>query len=187
MGGIGIAIDLVALKNILPGGVALAYYRAFTECLVRAADVAENFGEIAKLTFDISTENEYNAGLLYSVARGTEGQLAKWLDAEISFVPWKSSPRVQTADLLAYEAWKALDRELTEKKPRKSWEVLRATDRFETFAYSEDFFRDVKAHRDSGEGEKIAGFKETDYLDWLRKTGRHHDISNLIRFLGTRK
>ena len=185
LGGIGIAIDLTAQKEIIPGALPLAYYRAFLECVERAANVAENLGEIAELTFDISTENEYNARLLYAWARNGDARLRKWLAPEILFVPWRESSRVQTADLLAFEAWKALDHTVgLVKRTRKSWELLRATQRFETFSYSADWFRDLKAHINSGELEKIVGFNEADYKGWLKTTGRQHNISNLVHFLG---
>jgi len=185
LGGIGIAIDLTAQKKIIPGALPLAYYRAFLECIERVAYVAENLGEIAELTFDIGTENEYNAGLLYSWVRNGDARFCKWLAPKILFVPWRESPRVQTADLLAFEAWKALDHTVGPvKRTRKSWELLRATQRFETFSYSEEWFRDLKAHLNSGELEKIVGFDESDYKGWLKTTGRQHSISNLFHFLG---
>jgi hypothetical protein len=184
VGGIGIAIDLTAQKKIIPGALPLAYYRAFLECVESAANVAQNLGEIAELTFDISTENEYNAGLLYSWARNGDARFRQWLAPEISFVPWRESPRVQAADLLAFEAWKALDHTVgTVKRKRRSWELLRATERFEVLSYSEDWFRDLKKHLDSGGLEKIVGFNESDYKDWLKNTGRQHSTSNLFHFL----
>jgi hypothetical protein len=45
LGGIGIAIDLAAQKQILPGALPLAYYRAFLECVERAANVARTWGK----------------------------------------------------------------------------------------------------------------------------------------------
>lgn len=187
LGGIGVAQDLTARKKIFPNSLAPDYYRAFQECLVRLTNVAENLNEVAKVTFDISMENEYNAGLLYSYMRGTDDRLSKYLHSEISFVSWKESPRVQTSDLLAFEAWKALDHAVGPKKrKRKSWTVLRATNRFETLGYSGDWFRDLKAHIDSGELEKIVGFNESDYISWLKDSGRMHCTSNLIHFLGSR-
>ena len=92
---------------------------------------------------------------------------------------------MQTADLLAYEAWKALDHTVGPvKRRRKSWELLRATARFETLSYSEQWMRDLKAHIDSGGLEKIVGFNEADYKAWLRDKKRQHSISNLFHFLG---
>ncbi len=79
VGGIGIAIDLTAQKKIIPGALPLAYYRAFLECIERAANVAQNLGEIAELTFDIAAEDEYNASLLYSWARDGDARFRKWL------------------------------------------------------------------------------------------------------------
>lgn len=185
VGGIGIAIDLTAQKKILPGALPLAYYRAFLECIERTANVAQNLGEVAKITFDISTENEHNASLLYSWARDGDERLRRWLHSEISFLQWRESARVQAADLLAFEAWKALDHTVGPvRRKRKSWELLRSTQRFETLSYSEQWFSDLKAHIDSGELEKIVGFNESDYLGWRKKTGCEHSISNLFHFLG---
>lgn len=185
VGGIGVAIDLTAQKKILPGALPLAYYRAFLECIGLAANVGENYKEIVKVTFDISSENEYNAGLLYSWARNGDPRFRQWLAPEISFVHWRDSARVQTADLFAFEAWKALDHTVGPvKRNRGSWEVLRATGRFETYSYSEQWFRDLKARLDSGELEKIIGFNESDYKTWLKNTGRQHSTSNLFHFLG---
>ena len=184
LGGIGIAIDLAAQKKILPGALPLAYYRAFIECVERAANVAQNIGQVIEITFDISTENKYNAALLYSWMRGADARLHRWLHPKISFVHWRESARVQVADLLAFEAWKALDHTVGPvKRKRKSWELLRATNRFETLSYSEEWFRDLKAHIDSGELEKVVGFNESDYLHWLENRGRKHSLSNLFHFL----
>jgi hypothetical protein len=152
------------------------------ECLERVTNVAQDLGETVKLTFDISSENEHNAARLYSWARGEDERLRDRLNSEISFVQWRDSPRVQAADLLAYEAWKALDHTVGPiKRKRKSWELLRATQRFETYSFSEDWFRDFKAKY--GELEKIVGFNESDYFDWLKQTGRQHNITNLFHFL----
>lgn len=187
LGGLGVAIDLVAKNKVFPGSMAPDYYRAFQECIAGAANVAEKFGETVEITFDISTENEYNAGLLYSFMRDSDDRLSKWLHPKISFVPWRESGRVQMADLLAYEAWKALDHSVGPiNRRRGSWETLEATGRFHTVAYSEDWFVDLKKHIDSGELEKKVGFNEQDYLDWLKASRQAHSTSNLIRFLGSR-
>lgn len=184
VGGIGIAIDLTAQKKVIPGALPLAYYRAFLECIERAACVGENYGQVAKVTFDISSENEYNAELLYSWARNGDPRFRQWLAPEISFVPWRDSARVQTADLLAFEAWKALDHTVGPvKRKRGSWDLLRATGRFDTLSYSEQWLRDLKAHIESGELGKKVGFSEADYKAWLNSTGRQHSISNLFHFL----
>lgn len=184
LGGIGVAIDVTAQKKIMPGALPLGYYRAFLECIERAANVGQNLKDVAKLTFDISTEDEYNATVLYKWARDTDPRLRQWLDPEIAFVHWRDSPRVQAADLLAFEAWKALDHTVGPvRRKRRSWELLRATQRFETLSYSEQWFTDYKKHLDSGELEKIVGFNVDDYRQWLRENNRQHSTSNLFHFL----
>jgi hypothetical protein len=184
LAGIGIAIDLIAQHKIFPGSLELAYYRAFLECLTGVATFAKNIGEVAKLTFDISTENEYNAGLLYKTMREGDPDLLKWLHPEISFVPWRDCTRVQVADLLAYEAWKALDHTVGQVKRRRcSWELLRNTGRFETLSYSEDWFRDLKRHIESGELGAKVGFCEMDYVRWLAQHHRQHNLTNLFTFM----
>jgi hypothetical protein len=182
VGGIAIAIDLIAQHEVFPNSLELAYYRAFLECLASTAVCAKNMGEVAELTFDISTENEYNAGLLYKTMRDGDPELLEWLHPKISFVPAKESARAQTGDLLAYEAWKALDHTVGRvKRKRKSWEVLRGTGRFETISYSKQWFEDLK--RNLGNLENKVGFNQQDYSQWLTDRGRHHDLSNVFQFL----
>jgi hypothetical protein len=116
--------------------------------------------------------------------RDGDPDLLKWLHPKMSFIPWRESARVQTGDLLAYEAWKALAHALGEvKRKRKSWEVLRDTGRFETYSYSGEWFEDLNRHIESGQlGEKV-GFSESDYMAWLKERKRQHNMSNLIMFL----
>ena len=185
LGGVGIAIDLVARKKIFPQSPPISYYRAFVDCLDRVAALAFNLKDVAELTFDISSENEYNAGMVYRDLREGDPEMARLLSPKISFVSAREYPRVQTADLLAYEAWKALDHTVGPKKRRRrSWELLRATGRFDTLSYSEDWFVDLKAHLDSGELEKKVGFNENDYKQWLKAKNRQHNLSNLFEFTG---
>jgi hypothetical protein len=91
---------------------------------------------------------------------------------------------VQAADLLAFEAWKALDHTVGEvKRNRASWKVLRDTERFETYSYSAEWFIDLKRHIDSGELGKKVGFTERDYISWLADRGQKHNMTNMITFL----
>lgn len=62
--------------------------------------------------------------------------------------------------------------------------IAACTGRFEVYSYSENWFRDLKTHLDSGELEKLVGFNESDYRTWLESTGRQHSVSNLFHFLG---
>jgi hypothetical protein len=164
LGGIGIAIDLLAQRKIFPYSLDLAYHRAFLEVLERVRSLAAFCGEIATFTFDVSTENEYNAGLLYAITRENEPEMFEHLHAEISFVPARECPRVQVGDLMAFEAMKALDHTVGPiKRKRKSWEVLRATERFETLSYGIDWFIDLQRHL--GELETKVGFNKQDYIN----------------------
>jgi hypothetical protein len=180
--GLGIAIDLVAQRIVFPQAPDLAYYKAFTEIMAFIKRIATRYKQPAKFVFDISTENEYNAGLLYDNFRSDDPEMMQYFDAEISFVPAKYSPRVQIADLLAYEAMKALDNTLGPKpRRRRSWEALRATDRFEVFSFSEEWFKDLKRHLP--ELEQKVGFNQQDYTKWLNEKNRHHNTSNLFHFV----
>ena len=190
LGGIGIAIDLVAFKKVFPNSLHIdksnqvAYHRAFIDVMERVATLAENIGEIAKLTFDVSTENAYNAALEYETMRKGSPELSKWLHPEVAFVPARDSPRVQMADLLTYEAWKALDHSVGPiKRERKSWKLLMGTDRFETLAYSEQWFGDLKRHIESGDLERNVKFNQGDYRQWLEEKGLNHNMTNIFRFL----
>ena len=184
MGGVAIAIDISAQFQIFPDSAEISYYRAFVEVLQRTADLAERLGHIAKLTFDISTENEFNAGYLYNVMREGDQRFRDWLYPEISFVSAKYSARVQTGDLLAYEGWKALDHTVGPvKRTRKSWEALRSTGRFETYSYSTEWFADLRKHIESGRLTQRVEFTPKDYGEWLQKSGRQHNITNMFTFM----
>lgn len=181
LSGVGFAIDLVAQRKIFPNAPDMAYIKAFSEILDAVKNLCVSFDLPAKFTFDISPEHEYNAGLVYSQARQAEPTMFKYFDPEISFAPAKYSARLQVADLIAYESMKALDHAVGPvKRHRKSWEVLRETDRFETFSYSEEWF--LSLNDNMPELRKKMGFTQTDYNDWLKKTNRQHNLSNLIVF-----
>ncbi|MGO9776119.1 MAG: hypothetical protein ACLPM3_05980 [Terracidiphilus sp.] len=183
IGGIAIAIDISAQFQTFPDSAALSYYRAFVEVLQRTAALAERVGHIAKLTCDISSQNEFNAGYLYNVMREGDAKFRDWLYPEISFVSAKYSARVQTGDLLAYEGWKALDHTVGPvKRARKSWEALRSSG-FETFSYSKEWFADLRKHIESGDLTQRVGFTPQDYGNWLKETGRQHNITNMFTFM----
>jgi hypothetical protein len=183
IGGVAIAIDLAAQMKVFPGSLELAYYRAFVEALQRTATLAERVGHIAKLTFDISSKEEYNAGYLYNIMREGEPRFRDWLYPEISFVSAKYSARLQAADLLAYEGWKALDHTIgPEKRARKSWEALRNAG-FETFSYSNEWFSDLQSHMQSGDLEQRVKFSPKDYKEWLEKSRRQHNVTNMFTFM----
>lgn len=181
MGGIGVSIDLVAQRKVFPNSLDLAYYKAFTEILRRLKNLAATFGEVAKLTFDIGPENEYNAALIYANFREENPDMFAHFAPEISFVPARECPRLQVGDLMAYESMKALDHTVGPvKRKRASWEALRATGRFETWGYSEEWFLDLKNHLPAL--EELVKFNQKDYENWLTEKNRQHNISNLFHF-----
>ncbi len=179
--GRGIGIDLKAQREVFPDGPDIAYYKAFAELLDAVKDVCIHFQLRTKFTFDISTENEYNAGLLYKGSREDFPEMLEWFDPEIYFEPAKHSARLQVADLLAYEAMKGVDNTVGPiKRKRKSWEALARTERFHMIGYGIEWFEDTK--RNMPRIEELSGFNQLDYSQWLEDRNRQHSISNLIHF-----
>jgi hypothetical protein len=180
--GRAIAIDLIAQRSIFPEAPDIAYYKAFAELMEAVREVSIHFKLPAKFTFDISLENEYNAGLLYQGTREDSSEMFEMFVSEISFAPAREYPRLQTADLLAFEGMKVLDNIIgpVKRVKRKSWEALAKTQRFQTVIYSREWFEDLK--RKMPELEKIVGFNQQDYLQWLKDRNRQHNISNMIHF-----
>jgi hypothetical protein len=159
----------------------LAYYKAFIELLDAVKDVCVHFRVPAKFTFDISTENEYNARLLYKGTREDSPDMIEWFHPEISFAPAKDSARLQVADLLAYEAMKGIDHATGPiLRKRRSWEALAKTDRFHIIGYGMEWFEDTK--RNMPKLEEKSGFNQQDYQQWLKDRNRQHSSSNMIHF-----
>jgi hypothetical protein len=181
--GIGIAIDLIAANQIFPHTEEISYYKAFLRVMEAMKDCARVNGEIADFTFDMRMDTQHNLALLYGTARENEPDWTPYLVDEFHFAHSRSQPRLQVADLMAFEAFKALDNKVGPIKriERKSLEALASTKRFEVQAYSIDWFKDLK--RNYGELEKKVGFNLEDYRNWLTKKGRSHNTSNLILFL----
>lgn len=181
--GIGIAIDLMAMRRVFPEAEDISYYRAFLRVMDVMQDCAMRNGDVAEFTFDMRLESEHNVGLLYGSARENEPSWRPYLADKISFEFSRKNPRLQVADLLAREAMKALDNKIGPKKrdTRKSWIALGDTGRFEIEAYSDDWFNDLRKHYP--ELEKKVGFRSQDYLNWLAERKRIHNITNLIMFI----
>jgi hypothetical protein len=89
--------------------------------------------------------------------------------SEISFASRKNSARIQVADLLAREAMKALDNFIgpIKRQPRKSWLVL-----------SDEFFESLDRQKE--ELMKRFNQSQTGYDEWLRKTNRQNNLTNLF-------
>jgi hypothetical protein len=59
-------------------------------------------------TFDLRRNTEYNLALLYGTVKENEPEWTPHLADELHFAYSTNQPRLQVADLLAYEAFKAL-------------------------------------------------------------------------------
>jgi len=175
--GRGEGIDLRAQREIFPDAPDIACYKAFVELLEAVKNVSIHFQLPAKF----SSENEYNAGLLYKGIRDNSPEMLEWFDPEISFAAAKSSARLKVADLLAYEAMKGIDHSVGPVfRGRKSWEALAKTRRFEIEGFGREWFEDIK--KNMPQLEKQSGFNQNDYTQWLKDRNRKHSISNLIHF-----
>lgn len=181
--GIGIAIDLIAGNQIFPHTEEISYYKAFLRVIETMKDCAEGNGEIADFTFDERMDTQHNLALLYGSVRENEPDWTPYLADEFHFAYSRNQPRLQVADLMAFETFKGLDNKVGPiKRPeRKSLNALAATKRFEVLAYSTQWFTDLR--KNYGELEKKVGFNGDDYRNWLAKRGRSHNISNLILFI----
>jgi len=128
-------------------------------------------------------ESEHNAGLLYGYARESDQTYTACLASKISFEFAKDNPRIQVADLLAREAMKALDNFVGPvKRPiRKSWKALADTNRFDVAAFSTEWFSSMK--QQYAEVQKIVGFNQNDYVQWLKDRNRQDSISNKFHFI----
>jgi len=183
LAGFGQAIDLKAKEAIFPGGSDLAYFNAFIRVLEAMRNFAINTKETLEITFDMRLESEHNAGLLYGYARESDQTYTACLASKISFEFAKDNPRIQVADLLAREAMKALDNFVGPvKRPiRKSWKALADTNRFDVAAFSTEWFSSMK--QQYAEVQKIVGFNQNDYVQWLKDRNRQDSISNKFHFI----
>ena len=185
--GVGVAIDLVALRAAFSVDLNMAYQRAFWQVIDTIEGFACENGDIAKLTFDTRMESDHNAAILYGNLREAIPGWKDTLASEISFVCSRDNPRIQIADLVARETMKVLDNivSLTPRPTRLSWKALAATGRFEVYPFSTEWFESMKTDRDS----KQAALTQTsaEYHRWLKETGRQDNTTNLMIYAGKRK
>lgn len=183
LGGFGVAVDLAAERSVFPNSPPIAYYKCFAEVLQAVKEYVTPRGLRTAVEFDISNENKFNAGLMYDIIRQNERQFFEHFEPKITFAPASEYPRLQLADLMAFESMKAMDNEFgpVKRDPRKSWITLRSTGRFDVMGYSQEWFEWLKR-----EGlqllETTYEYGESDYIKWLEQQNRHHDLSNLFHF-----
>lgn len=180
--GRAVSIDLIAQRNIFSQAPDIAYYKAFAELLEAVQGLCLYFRQPAKLKFDISARDEYNAGSIYQQFRDNCPEIFDLFASEIIFGRAKECPRLQAADMLAFEGMKALDNVIGPKKrpERKSWKALAAGDRFQVHCYSREYFEDL--WQKMPELNEKMGYSEDDYWRWLKEKNRQPSISSLVDF-----
>ena len=95
VGGRTVAIDLMAQRDVFPDSPDISYFKAFVELLESVKEPCIRMGRKAKFKFDISSENQYNAGLLYKGTRDDAPEMLDLFVSEISFGAAKECPRLQ--------------------------------------------------------------------------------------------
>jgi hypothetical protein len=78
---------------------------------------------------------------------------------------------------------KVLDNEIGPKKrkTRRSWQTLLDTRRFWAYAFSTDWFEDLK--RKIPDAEQTMNMNRDMYIEWLRERNRQHNVSNMFQFV----
>ena len=147
LNGWGVAMDLTDYAQIFDNAADnfLPYYA----CFIR---VVNHFGEFTKMmipqgtvkfTFDQNLDVQYNAAAIYDhAAHLPEWECGPLLAGDLSFSSRKN-PRIQAADLWAYEVMKHMDNTLvgpTRRPMRKSLEALRKTKRFGFHMLGAEYF-----------------------------------------------
>jgi hypothetical protein len=195
--GLSVALDLASLNRCLPGTPPeTAYCKCFTDILRNTAEMARRLpGEESESTFeyvfDSRLETDGTASQIYQVYR----KLPEWRDTAIfdSKVTFEGGdePRLEMADLLAREAMKELDRQITgaRPKPRRSYEALRdatmgGINKFIFINRDSDY---CESWRDQVNGPQGQADRSA-YEKWLIDTGNvqnghaHDTQANRIRF-----
>ncbi len=181
LGGWGFAIDLSAQRRVFPDAPNIVYYKCFVEVLQAMNNCAANNGETAKYTFDMRSESEHNARLLYEIFKTVPESV---VPAGLSFASSKEQPRLQIADLFAREVMKTYDNRFGPKaRPvRRSWTALRNTGRFHIEAIGNDWFEDLE--RQMPMLKEQTGQSKENYLEWLAEHRLQHSNTNIFRYIG---
>jgi hypothetical protein len=149
--GHGSVMSLLKYESIFPTAADnnLPYYICFMR-------VIERFGcwtrlaiprGTAKFTFDQNLDVQYNAAAIYDyVVHLQEWTDSKFLERDISFST-RANPKIQAADLWAYEVMKHMDNTITgpkRRQPRLSFIELRKTKRFAFDMLDYSYFEGMK-------------------------------------------
>jgi hypothetical protein len=186
--GIGISLDLISFKELLPYALPdVGYYQCLSKVMGTHIRMAKQWNERVdanpgcgepkielEFTFDHRIESEGNAGYLYSSFMNQPEWEGVILNSKISFET-RRNPRIQIADMVARETMKDLDRKIGPKKfpERKSKIALAAENHFKFQELDRDYCLRLQ--------EAVKEQKpEPGYLEWLQQTkriqnGRPHD------------
>jgi hypothetical protein len=183
LGGWGVAINLIAQREVFPDTPDMSYYKGFSEVVEHMKNCAHYNNQTVKFVFDTRKESTYNTSLLFGMLRAIP-EWKRFFQGELEFECASKNPRVQVADLFVREAMKALDNVVGPvKRPmRRSWKALLETDRFHVDALSYDWFLSLK--KDMPRLEESIGASMVDYAAWLRDRNLGSDnISNRLIYI----
>jgi hypothetical protein len=185
LGGFASVLDLASQRGTFAPPVFKppVYYQSFMTVLEKMRNATANRDDFAELTFDSRLESNHNAGLIYGYLRDSNPQWKERLASKISFESSRDNPRIQVADLFAYEAMKDLDNQIGPKKrpTRKSWQVLKDTGRFHVEPVGEKQFNDPRMEPSAL--MDVLGFTPEDYADWLDRHNRPNCHTAYFEFL----
>jgi hypothetical protein len=178
--------DLEAERRHYPD-LPMLYLREFSHVIDGMQWFADQNGEMVELCFDNRIESTFNATLMYAQTRAAHPGWDQRLSSKLVFDCSEKNPRLQVADLFAYEAMKWLDNQSgpIKRTPRKSWLALKGAGRFVLDLFDESFFATEKLVWNELPGLGKARYLE--YVDWLNKNKRQHNLTNVIEFADPNK
>ena len=184
LGARGVALDLMAFKEIFPHLTAeTGYYKCFVMVVSWHTENAERLGEEIEFTFDRRARSEYNTSRLYgAMASKPDWDARSLMKSKISFESPKHNPRLQIADLVARETMKCLDNQLRGLERRDELNTLIKDRRVSIGVLDRKYCLGWRAAVDhANEGGEDASAKT--YMAWLGKNKRIDNMSNRIAFI----
>ena len=184
--GFGSAMDLAGYHEFFGDAPDdIPYYRCFRDVVFQCGRWAKWAipADEVEFHFDQRMESDYNAGLLYGhIASLTEWDCSLFLRKELKIAS-RADIGIQAADLYAREVMKHLDNTVgpVPRPMRRSFQALRATNRFGCDLHLRDFFQDFKSKFD--EVAAKVGMSRGLYSQWLQKNGQADSISSRHRYL----
>ena len=172
-----------------------AYYKCLSDLIGAATRTARKFngdpkeGDDIRLefTFDSRLESNGTAGTLYSMmANHPDWRGSGVFDTKIAFESGRREPRLEMGDLLAREAMKELDRQITQApRPKRGARVaLEETGKFHFVDRRRVYWDSLKAMVARPEAAELM----LEYERWLVRTGKVqngkpvHTMQNWILF-----